>query len=503
MSNYRSMIDQALEAARARAHTPAETVKTASASDALVKEASDLANALEFISMSATGGDSSAGFRQEMIRDFYKAATSPAQGPTMASGVQGQAPSEGKKKLNPKGLVGGNSPAQSSTTPEAKDGQKTMLESFKQAESTSLYDVLMGNKTAGMDSPAQHDSEVGAGVTTANENSTYRQTLHTNEGPVNANKRDLKKNTRARLQEAFAHTSDTLGDATAAQIFPNAAAKGNLKIANAMASVGKGLKGMSGKILSVPSSSRATGKKVFLGGKMLGPATTKNSPISNALRSMSKKSSAELELEELLEKLAGRGKGNKRRRQQQRAERVRKKNLNRAQKRKRVAASRSAAIKAHESTPLTLGTAPPPSSPAQKIKQKADAAPKTPPKADAAPKTPPKADAAPKTPPMPRRMPTEAEVKAGKPDSPPPRAAFEFRPRPSNPAGSAAGSASDAASNKGFRKTISEAAEKFAPTAKKYAPHATGTALAAGTVLAGAKLLKSKQKKQNEASGEN
>jgi hypothetical protein len=232
MSNYRSMIDQALEAARARAHTPVETVKTASASDSLVKEASDLANALEFISMSAAGGDNAAGFRQEMIRDFYKSATSPAQGPTMASGVQGQAPSEGKKKLNPKGLVGGNSPVQTSTAPEAKDGEKTMLESFKQAESASLYDVLMGNKTAGMGGPAEHDSETSAGVTTANENSTYKQTLHTNEGPVNANSRDLKKSTRARLQEAFAHTSDTLGDATAAQIFPNAAAKGSLKIAS-------------------------------------------------------------------------------------------------------------------------------------------------------------------------------------------------------------------------------------------------------------------------------
>jgi hypothetical protein len=232
MSNYRSMIDQALESARARAHTPVETVKTASASDSLVKEASDLANALEFISMSAAGGDNAAGFRQEMVRDFYKAATSPAQGPTMASGVQGQAPSEGKKKLNPKGLVGGNSPVQSSTAPEAKDGEKTMLESFKQAESASLYDVLMGNKTAGAGGPAEHDSETSAGVTTANENSTYKQTLHTNEGPVNANKRDLKKSTRARLQEAFAHTSDTLGDATAAQIFPNAAAKGNLKVAS-------------------------------------------------------------------------------------------------------------------------------------------------------------------------------------------------------------------------------------------------------------------------------
>ena len=233
MSNYRSMIDQALEAARARAHTPVETVKAASAEDALIKEANDLANALEFVSLSASGGDNAAGFRQEMIRDFYKSATSPAQGPTAASGVQGIAPAAGKKKLAPVGLVGGNSPVQGSTTPEARDGQKTLLESFKQGSGQSLYDMLMSNKTAGAGGPAEHDSETMAGVGTANENSTYRKTLHTNEGPVNANRRDLKKNTRARLAEVFGHTNDTLGDATAAQIFPQAASRGNLKIASA------------------------------------------------------------------------------------------------------------------------------------------------------------------------------------------------------------------------------------------------------------------------------
>jgi hypothetical protein len=226
------MIDQALEAARARAHAPVETVKAASAEDALIKEANDLANALEFVSLSASGGDNAAGFRQEMIRDFYKSASNPAHGPTAASGVQGIAPAAGKKKLAPVGLVGGNSPAQGSTTPEARDGQKTLLESFKQGSGQSLYDMLMSNKTAGAGGPAEHDSETMAGVGTANENSTYRKTLHTNEGPVNANRRDLKKNTRARLAEVFGHTNDTLGDATAAQIFPQAASRGNLKIAS-------------------------------------------------------------------------------------------------------------------------------------------------------------------------------------------------------------------------------------------------------------------------------
>lgn len=259
MSNYRSMIDQALEAARARAHSPAETEKSASASrteSSLIKEAQEVASALEFISLSASGNDTAAAFRQEMIRDFYKSATasSPAQGPTSASGTQGVAPSEGKTKIAPKGLVGGNSPAQSTVSAATKDGEKAMLESFKQAGGQSLYDVLMNNKTAAAGGPPEHDAETMAGVGTANENSTYRKTLHTNEGPVNANRRDLKKNTRARLAEAFAHTNDTLGDATAAQIFPQAAARGNLKIAEAAPSDIKDPFEFLGKRPSDPSS---------------------------------------------------------------------------------------------------------------------------------------------------------------------------------------------------------------------------------------------------------
>ena len=234
--SYRNLIDKALEAAQARAHTPVETAKIASAPDALIKEAMDVAGALEFVSLSATGGDRAAGFREEMIREFYKTASSgnPANGPTAASGTQGIAPAAGKTKLAPKGLVGGNAPAQSTVSAATKDGDKAMLESFKQAGGQSLYDILMGNKTAAAGGPAEHDSETSAGVGTSNENSTYRKTLHSNEGPVNANRRDLKKSTRARLAEAFAHTGDTLGDATAAQIFPQAAARGSLKIASVL-----------------------------------------------------------------------------------------------------------------------------------------------------------------------------------------------------------------------------------------------------------------------------
>jgi hypothetical protein len=288
MSNYRSMIDQALETARARAHTPAETAKVASAPGSfLIKEAEEIAGALEFLSLSASGGDKVAAFRQEMIRDFYKTATaSPAQGPTAATGTQGIAPSEGKARLAPKGLVGGNSPDQGSATPEAKDGEKPLRESFKQAGSQSLYDVLMNNKTAGMGGPAEHDSETMAGVSTQNENSTYRKTLHTNEGPVNANRRELKKSTRARLAEAFGHTSDTLGDATVSQIFPQAASRGHLKISSYREKLGEltgqetaalggllpGLFGTGGAAVGADEGRRLRASLGQLGGSIAGAA---------------------------------------------------------------------------------------------------------------------------------------------------------------------------------------------------------------------------------------
>jgi hypothetical protein len=235
MSNYRSMIDQALEAARARSHTAIEAEKTASRpGSSLVKEAQEVASALEFVSLSATGGNRADGFRQEMIRDFYKSAmASPAQGATSTSGVQGVAPTEGKTRIAPKGLVTGNSPVSGSVTANTRDGEKPLRESFKQAGGQSLYDILMNNKTAGVGGPAESDAETLSGVTSANENSTYRATLHSNEGPVLANKRNLKKSTRARLAEAFAHVGDTLGDASAAQIFPLAARMGHLKDAAA------------------------------------------------------------------------------------------------------------------------------------------------------------------------------------------------------------------------------------------------------------------------------
>lgn len=235
MSNYRSMIDEALMSARARLDSGSgDLMKTASAeSHGITKEASDLADALEYIAHSATGTGSAADqVRGDMIRSFFKTATSPAQGPTTTSGTQGQVPSKGKATLTAASSSGG-SPAQSSARPEAKDGQKPLLESFKQAEGQSLYDILMASKTAGQGGPAEFTaSEDAPGIPTANENSNYRSILHSNEGPVNVTKRSAKAPVRARLAEAFAASGDTTGDASVSAVFPIGAGKGTHKVAS-------------------------------------------------------------------------------------------------------------------------------------------------------------------------------------------------------------------------------------------------------------------------------
>lgn len=276
MSNYRSMIDEALQSARARLDAGSgDLMKTASVSshtDFLTKEASELADALEYVAHAATGTGSAAdSVRGEMIRSFFKSASgSPAQGPTTTSGTQAHAPSASKRKVAVNNASGG-SPAQGSAQPEAKDGEKVMLESFKQAEGQSLYDILMASKTAGKGGPSEHDSETMAGVTTAKENSNYRSILHSNEGPVNVTKRTAKAPVRKRLAEAFASTSDTTGDAGVSALFPIGAGKGTHKVASQDAATLGGLAfGPIGAAIGAEDGRRIPAALGSLGGGLAG-----------------------------------------------------------------------------------------------------------------------------------------------------------------------------------------------------------------------------------------
>jgi hypothetical protein len=240
MSAYRSMIDEALAAAKAKVGAPtAELSKTASAEDPLIKEASDLANALEYVSLSASGDGAVGSFRSEMVRDYYKqaAAGGPAESPTSTSGTQAQPPAASKKKINPTGLVGGSSPKQTSASPAGKDGQKAMLESFKEAEGQSLYDILMANKEAAAGGPAEYCAESKGPL-----KNRLLGALGSNSAPVKAKKRQLKAPTRDRLREAFSNVGDVTSDASAQAIFPQAKSRGSLKVASRLkAAISAGL----------------------------------------------------------------------------------------------------------------------------------------------------------------------------------------------------------------------------------------------------------------------
>ena len=218
-SAYQSMIDAALRNAQAMASTGVE--KTASDTNNFYKEASELANALEYMAISSVNDGSPAGTAQsDMIKDFFKQASKQRSGvphgSTAATGTQGVAPSNGKLKLNHT-----QNSLQVSASPDSTGHQ--MLESYKQA---SLYDILMGKQA---DSPAQYTADQYTNVTNANENSV-RGVLDTNESAANFQKRHVHgDNIRSRLAEAFSHTNDSLSDATVQQIFPQAYASGGLK----------------------------------------------------------------------------------------------------------------------------------------------------------------------------------------------------------------------------------------------------------------------------------
>lgn len=233
MSNYKSLIDEAMKTAQYRLSAGVEKTASISNDDSLIKEANELANALEYMSVTSANDGSLAGqARAEMVRDFYKAATAQrlgvklagdvGEGPTMVSGEQAIAPNSGKIKLMPKKEVAGNPMV--SAAPDSKG--KTMLESFKQADSAgkSLYDILMHNKEAG-DVGEMSASEPAQGIPSSNENSN-RSILKDYESIT---KQEAKAPVRDRLREAFSATGDTLGDQTLKGMFPAAYQASGLK----------------------------------------------------------------------------------------------------------------------------------------------------------------------------------------------------------------------------------------------------------------------------------
>ena len=235
MSNYKSLIDEAMRTAKYRLNAGVDKTASAPNDSSLIKEASELANALEYMSMASTGADNNnlvGQARAEIVRDFYKSATAQRLGVKLAGdigessseveGMQEIAPQHGKTKLAPLKVSGGNPLV--SAAPDSEG--KTMLESYKQAGS-SLYDILMHQKEAG-DVGEMDASMPAPNIPSSNENSN-RSILQDGYVLQGVSKQEAKAPVRARLAEAFAGTSDALGDKTVKAMFPAAYQKGGLK----------------------------------------------------------------------------------------------------------------------------------------------------------------------------------------------------------------------------------------------------------------------------------
>lgn len=254
MSHHQSMIDQALDVAKARLTGRTHT-KSASAPGEvdLVKEAAEVANALEYVALATADDGTEAGAqRQEMVRGLLKesAAGGPKETSTTTSGTQNQVPANSKKKIQPGGTPGGSSPAES----KSLDGKQpanilrqmppataaTPKDGGGKSANATLWDILnnhkeASDKEAAAGGPLTMDAEQALPQTpNANEGKSYADSLlGSNAAPVAATKRQAKAPTRPRLAEVWDHANDTTGDASAKAVWPNAASKGDIKIADA------------------------------------------------------------------------------------------------------------------------------------------------------------------------------------------------------------------------------------------------------------------------------
>jgi hypothetical protein len=258
--SYQSLIDDAISRARVKVASglPQPTDKLASAvgHDNVVVEAEKIANALEYLALSvADDGTAVGAARADMVRDFFKTAAEadkkkgmaqPLVTETTTSGTQNVAPQSGKAKLNPQGLVSGNSPKQTT----ALDGamSRNALEQTPPAsptKSASLYDMLMGARMAKIAddaaSPRQMDAEQKAPAHPMGQEGGHAQSpLSSSERIVAAKRKELHAPSRARLGEILAHAGDTAPSMASAQaVAPQAAAKGGLKVAASPAQAAK------------------------------------------------------------------------------------------------------------------------------------------------------------------------------------------------------------------------------------------------------------------------
>jgi len=240
--SVKSIVDEALKKARTQAGGGSE--KIASAADGqqdLQKEASQVADALEYLAgVVVDDGTAEGAAKRSLVDDFFKGATG-GKGPATSvspTGTQATPPQSGAKKILPEGKATGTHPAES----EAPTGTQSTMGQPSGGKTASaprtLLEVLTKEAGDPSKAPSNAPTQSVAGQDTADpgkqgQNSNVDKCLGSNEAPVNTTKRDAKLPTRARLKELFASASDTGPSSAAAKAaFPTAYARGGMKVAD-------------------------------------------------------------------------------------------------------------------------------------------------------------------------------------------------------------------------------------------------------------------------------
>jgi hypothetical protein len=234
MSPWNTALQSILSNARDRARgVPAE--KTASAGDesGLVKQAGELADALDVLATSSpTTGTSLRNFLVE------KAAMELGESSTRLKGQQAEPPRKTKTPASQPGPK--TKKPEESTVLEGKMPEMPFAQKKAEGEPVTLFDIINESRVAAsLAKQASGETDIqtwtadqGSGLAPSKNEGVLRKFLASSAAITGMTKRDAKAPTRARLMEAFKNVNDPANAAAAQAAFPNATQKGRLKIAS-------------------------------------------------------------------------------------------------------------------------------------------------------------------------------------------------------------------------------------------------------------------------------
>ena len=246
---WKLRLDTILDSARSRVggeqqskQASAPTSEVSRESDSLLKTASQVREALQLAS-----GDTPGLPLTQLLAKQGEAGAGKAvgDGPTTTTGQQAEPPRSGSASVSHSPGPGAKRPQES----EAPEGQMPEFPLRQQPKAnpshsgtggktaSTLHDLVMRGREAEKaaaqagQGPAESGALEGGRIAPKKNEGTLTRFLESNEAVVAATKRDVKAPTRPRLREVLEHVDDSANAAAARAAFPNAVAKGNLKIA--------------------------------------------------------------------------------------------------------------------------------------------------------------------------------------------------------------------------------------------------------------------------------